>query len=129
MLSTEVVASTPVEESGSSSAARSQDSLERENAVLRRQLLDVLDERTGSTSSLVDALHMPPAPYRVDLCCEGFWDGLYRARCGFRVIGYYDTHQEAWDRACLDYAVMNHRIRPSETHRGAVSDFRSPAAC
>ena len=57
---------------------------------------------------------LPSKPkYHVEMMREGFWDGLYRTRCGFRVVGLYKTSQEAWDSACLDFAACQHRIRPA----------------
>jgi hypothetical protein len=58
----------------------------------------------------------PPAPrYHIEQMTEGFWDGVYRVRCGFRVVGYFETQQEARDHACLDYATAQQRIRRATT--------------
>ena len=59
----------------------------------------------------------PPADtatqYSIEVMNEGFWDGSYRLSCGFRVIGLYDSPQDAHDEACLDYAKQKKRIRIS----------------
>ena len=83
--------------------------LEREN----RQLKLMVHSPAGSalTAASAGAGSSMQGKYRVDRLSEGFWDGLYRARCGFRVIGLYETEQEAWHEASLDHAVSMGRVR------------------
>ena len=94
-------------------APRSSSDYESEISELRRQL-DLshrLLKRSGA--HVIDP--MPPshsANYRIERMSEGFWEGKYRASCGFRVIGLFDTRQEAWDSSCLDHAQNERRIQP-----------------
>mgnify|MGYP001452207965 CR=1 FL=1 len=70
------------------------------------------------SSSLEESrVALPPADtatqYSIEVMNEGFWDGSYRLSCGFRVIGLYESPQDAHDEACLDYAKQKKRIRIS----------------
>lgn len=115
--------------SGHSSALESQQvaQLEAENRELRRRLKAVADwasHEDGEAGMVQAAAIASQAAYRVDVLSEGFWDGKYRARCGFRVIGIYDSLEAAWDHACMDFAMSSARIRPTR----ASSSGASPAA-
>ena len=37
----------------------------------------------------------PPVKYYIEEMREGFWDGQWRARCGFQSLGLFETYQEA----------------------------------
>ena len=87
--------------------------LEAENRELRRKLQQLTDLCRDPTSASQSPATAPPSRYHVEQMSEGFWDGLYRARCGFRVIGLYESQQEAQDHACLDYAMVQQRIQPT----------------
>ena len=76
---------------------------------LRRLLVLAMD----AASSPVPASTGAQSRYVVEQMSEGFWDGMFRVRCGFRVIGLFDSEQEAWDHACLDFAAAQRRIGPA----------------
>lgn len=108
----------PAREQSASSAPDSSSSvsrLEAENRELRRKVQQLTDLRdpVGAVLALQSAAAAPPPQYHVEQMVEGFWDGMYRARCGFRVLGLYETRQEALNHACLDYAVVQQRIQPA----------------
>ena len=58
-------------------------------------------------------------PYVIEMLSEGFWDGQYRCRCGFRVIGFFASFQEAEHSACIDWAIQNQRIVPARPSTGS----------
>ena len=105
--------------------------LEAENRELRRRLQVVADWATQEEPAA--PVVPPPATasrdsYRVDVLSEGFWDGRYRARCGFRVIGIYDSMDEALDMSCMDFAMCHARIRPTRSSSSGASPAAAAAA-
>ena len=88
--------------------------LERENRELRRQLLLATDDTAGDTTVGASS-SATLSRYHVERMVEGFWDGKYRARCGFRVLGLYDTEQEAANNICLDFAAVQARVKPRDS--------------
>ena len=116
----------------------SSDDLAAENRELRRQLQLMSNQSTASPlptpgGSVPPALPLPtsggsvppglppstpgsvPPRYKIEQMSEGFWDGQYRVRSGFRIIGYFDSSQEAWDHIHLDFAQIQNRIGPRPT--------------
>ena len=86
-------------------------SLEDENRELRRKLLHALDSDEGGERLSCTSTEAPR--YHIEQMSHGAQDGMYRLRCGFRVIGLFDTTREAWDTACLDFAAVQRRIQPA----------------
>ena len=94
----------------------------------------------GLTASLSPAKHSRQAgqesgtsaltscQYRIDVMSEGFWDGLYRTRCGFRTIGLYEMHSDAFNHACLDFAKRSGRIKPADIHYRDAAEGATPTA-
>jgi mRNA-degrading endonuclease RelE of RelBE toxin-antitoxin system len=86
-------------------------SLQREN----RRLLQTLEaaskllQPSGNRHYKIDRIHL-----------KGGWEGKWRARYGFRVIGIYDTEDEAVRHVALHSAHANMRVRRSEVGKAIL---------
>jgi len=106
-------------------AARSPDdeiaALRRENKRLKQELKAVTPEAVTplSTASPSRTRH-----YKVDrIQLEGTWQGKYRARYGFRVIGLYDSEEEAARHISLHAAQAHHRVRSAGLARARAGSM------
>ena len=52
---------------------------------------------------------------RINPSLEGSWQGKWRARYGFRVIGLYQTQEEAEHHIALYASRARRRLRPGKT--------------
>lgn len=90
-------------------------SLSDDNRLLRQHVEDLQRrlEAVESRESTVDLSERRSAArdeYNIERMTHGFWDGQFRARRGWRVLGYYDSQQDAEVQCCLDSAVQNGRV-------------------
>lgn len=101
-------------------AARSPDNevaaLRRENKRLRQDL--------EAATPLSTAAPARTRHYKVDrIQLEGTWQGKYRARYGFRVIGLYDSEEEAARHISLHAAQAHHRVRSAGLARARAGSM------
>ena len=105
----------PMEGAEGSAFEQAMRTMRDDNQLLRQHVQD-LQRRLETIESTHTAPDVPERhsaardEYNIERMAHGFWDGQFRARHGWRVLGYYGSQQDAEVQCCIDSAMQSGRI-------------------